>query len=111
MLFKDYLNKQPIEELSSWLCDDNDNIIVNTIIRYEDGIEDKMYEIISKIISRKISKKNSKMKKKENIEIIKYTIMMKQKKLLKTYNQKHYKSLDTNFKIINKYSKKHEILI
>ena len=23
MLFKDYLNKQPMEELSSWLCDDN----------------------------------------------------------------------------------------
>ena len=52
MSFKEYLNKQPMEELLSWICDDNDNIIVDSIIKYEDGIEDEMMNIISKIISK-----------------------------------------------------------
>ena len=61
MSFKEYLNKQPHNELLSWICDDNDNIIVDSIIKYEDGIEDQMINIISKIISKNI---NLKMKKK-----------------------------------------------
>ncbi len=64
MSFKEYLNKQPHNELLSWICDDNDNIIVDSIIKYEDGIEDQMINIISKIISKNI---NLKMKKKKNI--------------------------------------------
>lgn len=57
MSFKEYLNKQPHEELLSWICDDNDNIIVDSIIKYEDSIEDKMINIISKIISKNITSK------------------------------------------------------
>ena len=54
MSFKTYLNKQPMKELLSWICDDNDNIIVDSIITYEDGIEHQLKSILSKIISQNI---------------------------------------------------------
>lgn len=67
--FKEFLNKSlnleeiedKNEELLSWICDDNDNIIVNSIIKYEDGIEDQMKNIISKIYSKNISLKMQKI--------------------------------------------------
>ena len=61
MSFKEYLNKQPMKELLSWICDDNDNIIVNSIIKYEDGIEDQMKNIISKTFSKNITSKIPKL--------------------------------------------------
>lgn len=61
MSFKEYLNKQPMKELLSWICDDNDNIIVNSIIKYEDGLEDQMKNIISKIIPKNITSKMPKV--------------------------------------------------
>jgi hypothetical protein len=61
MSFKEYLNKQPMKELLSWICDDNDNIIVNSIIKYEDGIEDQMKNIISKKFSKNITSKIPKL--------------------------------------------------
>ena len=61
MSFKKYLNKQPMKELLSLICDDNDNIIVNSIIKYEDGIEDQMKNIISKIFSKNITSKIPKL--------------------------------------------------
>ena len=67
MSFKEYLNKWPMAELLSWICDDNDNIIVNSIIKYEDGIEDKIKNIISQVISKdiilKMEKNISEMRK------------------------------------------------
>tara|TARA_B110000977_G_scaffold191040_1_gene262633 strand:- start:1523 stop:2116 length:594 start_codon:yes stop_codon:yes gene_type:complete len=61
MSFKEYLNKQPMKQLLSWICDDNDNIIVNSIIKYEDGIEDQMKNIISKIFPKNITSKMPKV--------------------------------------------------
>ena len=49
MSFKEYLKKQPMKEMMSWICDDNDNIIVDSIIKYEDGIENELNKLISKI--------------------------------------------------------------
>ena len=43
-----------MKELLSWICDDNDNIIVDSIITYEDGIEHQLKSILSKIISQNI---------------------------------------------------------
>ena len=62
MSFKEYLNKGPMKELLSWICDDNDNIIVDSIIKYEDGIEDQMKNIISKTFSKNITSKKRKHK-------------------------------------------------
>ena len=60
MSFKEYLNKQPMEEILSYICDDNNNIIVDSIIRYEDGIECEIINILSKLIP--INKKYKLMK-------------------------------------------------
>ncbi len=69
MSFKEYLNKQPMKEILSWICDENDNIIVDSIIKYEDNFEEKIMNIISKKTSKniisKIEKKNI-SKKREN---------------------------------------------
>ena len=50
-----------MEELLSYICDDNDNIIVNSIIKYEDDIEEQMKNIISKIFSKNIISKMPKV--------------------------------------------------
>jgi hypothetical protein len=69
MSFKEYLNEQPMKEILSWICDENDNIIVDSIIKYEDNFEEKIMNIISKKTSKniisKIDKKNI-SKKREN---------------------------------------------
>lgn len=80
MSFKEFLNK-PLnlieiedknEELLSWLCDDNGNIIVDTIIRYEDDFADKIINIISKIISKNITFKMEKINVSEMRKTIDY---------------------------------------
>lgn len=63
MSFENYLKEEPMDELLSWICDDNGNIIVDSIIKYEDGIEDEMNNVISKIIKKE---KFPKMKR-ENV--------------------------------------------
>ena len=48
MTFKEYITNQPMHEIIDWITDEDDNIIVDTIIRYEDNIETKIKEFLSK---------------------------------------------------------------
>lgn len=46
MTFKEYLEKQPMEDMIDFISDDDDNIIVDKVIRFEDGIEDEVKKIL-----------------------------------------------------------------
>ena len=47
MTFKEYLNKQPMKEILSFVSDENGKIIVDHIIRFEDNIEEQIKKILS----------------------------------------------------------------
>ena len=51
MTFKEYLEKQPMKELISFISDKNNNIIVDHIIRYEENIEEQFKKILTNIVS------------------------------------------------------------
>ena len=51
MTFKEYLEKQPMNEMISFISDKNDNIIVDHIIRFEEDLEEQLKNILSDIVS------------------------------------------------------------
>ena len=51
MTLKQYLLDQPMDDMMDWITDENDNVIVDTIIKYEDNIEDVMIKALENHLS------------------------------------------------------------
>ena len=66
--FKEYLEKQPMKEILDWITDENGNIIVDTIIRYENNIENEVYKLFDKLnisYKKKLQHKNISTKRED----------------------------------------------
>lgn len=98
LTFKEYLEKQPMDEILSFVCDENDNIIVDHIIRLEEDLDEQIKNILSNIISYPIYEKINKTnvsEKREYIDYRKYyddeTIKIVEKLQAKTLDKFGYK--------------------
>jgi len=49
MSFKDYLERQTHVDILSYISDDDNNIIVDSIIRYEDNIENEIIKLLDQL--------------------------------------------------------------
>ena len=57
MSLKDYLENQHHEGILSFISDKEGNIIVDHVIKYEDGLEEGITNIVSKLLSKKLTQK------------------------------------------------------